>query len=44
MLSEDVALCNVYLVHTNLVDLLFINPSVVDVIAMQILFATFRGQ
>lgn len=44
MISEDVALCIVYLVHTNPVNLLFRNPSVVDVIAMQILFATFRGQ
>lgn len=44
MMSEDVALRIVYLVHTNPVYLLFMNLCVVDVIDMQILFAIFRGQ
>lgn len=44
MVSEDVALHIIYLVHTNRVYLLFMNLSVVDVIVMQILFATFGVQ
>ncbi len=44
MISEDVALRIVYLVHTNPLYLLFMNLSVIDVIVMQILFAAFRVQ
>lgn len=44
MISEDVALCIVDLVHVKLLYLLFMNLSVVDVIVMLILFAPFRGQ
>lgn len=44
MISEDAASHTVYLAHTEPAHLLFMKLSVVDVIVMQILFATFRGQ
>lgn len=44
MISEDAASHTVYLAHMEPVYLLFMKLSVVDVIVMQILFATFRGQ
>ena len=44
MISEDVAICIVYLVHTRSVYLLFMADLSVEGISMQIKFATFRGQ
>lgn len=44
MISDDVALRIVYFVHMSPDYLLFMNLSAVDVIVVQILFATFRGQ
>lgn len=43
MISEHVAV-HIHLVHVNPDYLLFMTPLTVDVIVMQILFATFRGQ
>lgn len=44
MISGEVASSIVYLVHMDPVYFLFMKLSVVDVIVMQILFATFREQ
>lgn len=44
MVSVDVALPTVYLVHMNPDYLLFMSFSTVDVFVMQILFTAFRAQ